>query len=162
MMDNVQMENNKNASRLMGSGNIIEFNNVFSPYKTGDVFRVVEIKPDGSFILEQMKTFVLKQSISGNVSSLDGKLVINSDHREVLVEGKLVNLTPTEWKLLEILYSVAKKPVSNTILLNYTWGPEYIDDLQYLRVWISRIRAKIGDKYIKTHSGFGYQFILDA
>ncbi|MGH2632138.1 MAG: winged helix-turn-helix domain-containing protein, partial [Tepidiformaceae bacterium] len=54
-----------------------------------------------------------------------------------------------------------------TELLSHVWGPEYLDDLQYLRVWVSRLRKKIerdstNPTIVKTRPGIGYQFIADG
>lgn len=96
-----------------------------------------------------------------------GNLEIDLGGRTVKKEGKLVNLTRTEWLLLEHLAANAGKLVTNRELLTKVWGPEYVDDLQYLRVWVSRIRQKIEDnagepKFIRTFQGLGYMFTDDA
>ena len=59
----------------------------------------------------------------------------------------------------------AGKVVLHTELLTKVWGPEYRDDLQYLRVWVSRVRRKLGAKpgepgRIRTFQGIGY--LLDV
>jgi len=96
-----------------------------------------------------------------------GDLEIDLGGRTVKKQGQLVNLTRTEWLLLEHLASNAGKLVTNRELLTKVWGPEYVDDLQYLRVWVSRIRQKIEDvpgdpRYIRTFQGLGYMFTDDA
>jgi len=79
--------------------------------------------------------------------------------------GELVDLSRTEWLLLQHLAANAGKVVLHTELLTKVWGPEYRDDLQYLRVWVSRVRRKLGAKpgepgRIKTFQGIGY--LLDV
>jgi two-component system KDP operon response regulator KdpE len=79
--------------------------------------------------------------------------------------GELVRLTRTEWMLLHHLASNAGKVILNTELLTKVWGPEYRNDLQYLRVWVSRLRAKLEPEpsnptIIRTLQGIGY--MLDA
>ena len=59
-------------------------------------------------------------------------------------DGELVQLSRTEWLLLQHLAANAGKVVLHTELLTKVWGPEYRDDLQYLRVWVSRVRRKLG------------------
>ena len=71
----------------------------------------------------------------------------------------------TEWLLLQHLAANAGKVVLHTELLTKVWGPEYRDDLQYLRVWISRVRRKLGAEpgepgRIRTFQGIGY--VLDV
>jgi DNA-binding response OmpR family regulator len=78
-----------------------------------------------------------------------------------------VQLSRTEWLLLQHLAANAGKVVIHTELLTKVWGPEYRDDLQYLRVWISRIRRKLGSPpgeqgRIKTFPGIGYLLDADA
>ena len=79
--------------------------------------------------------------------------------------GELVQLSRTEWLLLQHLAANAGKVVLHTELLTKVWGPEYRDDLQYLRVWVSRVRRKLGAEpgepgRIKTFQGIGY--LLDV
>jgi two-component system KDP operon response regulator KdpE len=77
--------------------------------------------------------------------------------------GEPVSLTRTEWLLLQHLAVNSGKVMLNTELLTKVWGPEYRDDLQYLRVWISRLRGKLEEtpsnpQIIKTLQGIGYLF----
>jgi two-component system KDP operon response regulator KdpE len=81
--------------------------------------------------------------------------------------GELVQLSRTEWLLLQHLATHPGKVVLHTELLTKVWGPEYRDDLQYLRVWISRVRRKLGAKpgepgRIKTFQGIGYLLDVDS
>ena len=92
-------------------------------------------------------------------------VVIDLERRIVTRDGKTVELSRTEWLLLQHLASNAGKVVLHTELLTKVWGPEYRDDLQYLRVWVSRVRRKLGAKpgepgRIKTFQGIGY--LLDV
>jgi two-component system KDP operon response regulator KdpE len=90
---------------------------------------------------------------------------IDLNRRLVKKEGEVVSLTRTEWMLLQHLAANAGKVMLNTELLSKVWGPEYRDDLQYLRVWVSRLRSKLepdpsNPTIIKTLQGIGY--LLDA
>lgn len=72
-----------------------------------------------------------------------------------------VALTRTEWQLLQHLAANAGKVILSGELLAKVWGPEYRDDLQYLRVWVSRLRQKLEavpsePQIIKTLPGIGY------
>ena len=85
----------------------------------------------------------------------------------VMRNGELVQLSRTEWLLLQHLAANAGKVVLHTELLTKVWGPEYRDDLQYLRVWVSRVRRKLGASpgepgRIKTFQGIGYLLDVDA
>jgi two-component system KDP operon response regulator KdpE len=90
---------------------------------------------------------------------------VDLERRIVTRGGELVELSRTEWLLLQHLAANAGKVVLHTELLTKVWGPEYRDDLQYLRVWVSRVRRKLGAKpsepgRIKTFQGIGY--LLDV
>lgn len=90
-----------------------------------------------------------------------GDLEIDLDRRLVKRAGELVNLTRTEWMLLQHLAANPGKVMLNTELLTKVWGTEYRDDFQYLRVWVSRLRRKLGDfALIRTFQGIGYMLVL--
>jgi two-component system KDP operon response regulator KdpE len=86
---------------------------------------------------------------------------IDLGRRMVRRGEEIITLTRTEWNLLQCLAANAGKVMLNAELLSKVWGPEYVGDLQYLRVWISRLRAKIErdpaePKVIRTFPGVGY------
>jgi two-component system KDP operon response regulator KdpE len=90
-----------------------------------------------------------------------GDVEIDLSRRLVKKNGEVVSLTRTEWMLLQQLAANAGKVMLNTELLSKVWGPEYRDDLQYLRVWVSRLRGKLENepskpRLIKTLQGIGY------
>jgi two-component system KDP operon response regulator KdpE len=94
-----------------------------------------------------------------------GDIVVDLARRTVFVRDRPVVLSRTEWQLLQQLCANAGRVMLHEDLLSRTWGPEYRDDVQYLRVWISRLRQKLEDnpsepRYIRTVQGVGY--ILDA
>ena len=112
---------------------------------------------------------VLRRSINQDVERVitAGDVEIDLNRRLVKKGGEPVALTRTEWLLLQHLASNAGKVMLNTELLTKVWGPEYRDDLQYLRVWVSRLRAKLevtpsSPLIIKTLQGIGYLFEADA
>ena len=91
---------------------------------------------------------------------------IDLERRMVTRGGELVQLSRTEWLLLQHLANNAGKVVLHTELLTKVWGPEYRDDLQYLRVWVSRVRRKLGAAAgepgrIRTFQGIGYLLDVD-
>jgi two-component system KDP operon response regulator KdpE len=92
---------------------------------------------------------------------------IDLERRMMSRNGQLVQLSRTEWLLLQHLAANAGKVVLHTELLTKVWGPEYRDDLQYLRVWISRVRRKLGalpgePGPITTFQGIGYVLNVDG
>ncbi|HEX5415214.1 MAG TPA: response regulator transcription factor, partial [Chloroflexota bacterium] len=93
----------------------------------------------------------------------DERLQIDFGRRLVTVDGKEVRLTPTEYGLLEQLASNPGKLMTHTVLLQRVWGPEYRNELDYLRVFIRRLRRKIEPnpaepQYILTEARVGYRF----
>lgn len=94
----------------------------------------------------------------------NGPLEIDLMRRLVKKNGEIVQLSRTEWSLLQHLAQNPGKIMLNAELLHKVWGAEYCDDLQYLRVWISRIRRKIEidpshPELIKTFQGVGYMLV---
>jgi two-component system KDP operon response regulator KdpE len=94
-----------------------------------------------------------------------GDVEIDLDRRLVSRNGEAISLTRTEWLLLQHLAANAGKVMMNAELLSKVWGPEYRDDVQYLRVWVSRLRHKLEQEpadptIIKTRQGIGY--LLDG
>jgi len=90
-------------------------------------------------------------------------LNINFDERHITVRGKEEKLTRIEWLLLSELAVNAGHLMTYYSLLSQIWGPEYRDDVQILRTWISRLRQKIeidpsDAKIISTVPKTGYMF----
>lgn len=95
-----------------------------------------------------------------------GDLKINYRSHQVSVAGKEIDLTATEFNLLRELASHAGEVMTHRTLLHSVWGPEYGDEREYVRVFVNRLRQKLGydpatPKFIKTEPGVGYQFIKD-
>jgi DNA-binding response OmpR family regulator len=111
---------------------------------------------------------VLRRSLGAGISERmvrAGDVEIDLDRRLVTRKGDLISLTRTEWLLLQHLAANAGKVMMNAELLSKVWGPEYRDDVQYLRVWVSRLRHKLEPQpadptIIKTRQGIGY--LLDG
>jgi two-component system KDP operon response regulator KdpE len=94
-------------------------------------------------------------------------LAIDLQRRAVTRAGETVPLSRTEWMLLQVLATNANHVVLHSELLTEVWGPEFRDDLQYLRVWVSRVRRKLGAAPgdagpIATFQGIGYVLNADA
>jgi two-component system KDP operon response regulator KdpE len=88
-------------------------------------------------------------------------LQVDLARRLVLRDGEIVPLTRTEWNLLQCLAENVGKVMLGSDLLSRVWGPEYRDDIHYLRVWISRLRSKLEPdrpepSLIRTFPGVGY------
>ena len=84
--------------------------------------------------------------------------------QEARLRGEHLDLTPTEYKLLYHLVRNAGTVLQHGTLLAKVWGREYVDEVDYLRVYVRRLRDKLGDDpehplYIRTERGLGYRFI---
>ena len=95
---------------------------------------------------------------------VDERLKIDFDRREIWLEGKLVKLRPTEYRLLFHLVQNAGWVVSHDQLLQKVWGYEYRDEPHYVRLYINYLRQKLekepaNPKYILTERGVGYRFV---
>ena len=94
---------------------------------------------------------------------IDDRLIADFDRREVLVNGEPVKLRPTEYRLLYHLLQNQGRTLSHEQLLSKVWGPEYVDDNQLLRLYITYLRQKIepdpsNPRYIFNERGYGYRF----
>jgi len=95
---------------------------------------------------------------------VDDRLKIDFDRREVWVDGKLVKLRPTEYRLLYHLVQNAGWVVSHDQILAKVWGYEYRDEPHYVRLYVNYLRQKLEEdssnpKYILTERGVGYRFV---
>ena len=90
-----------------------------------------------------------------------GDLEIDLERRLVRRAGELVELSANEWRLLRALAATPGKLIPSYDLLSKTWGAQYRSDMEYLRVWISRLRRKLEPdpehpSVILTKPGVGY------
>jgi DNA-binding response OmpR family regulator len=93
----------------------------------------------------------------------DDYLIVDVEERKVEVNGERLKLTPREFRLLALLIENADHILSHQQVLENVWGWEYIDDVDYVRIYISHLRQKIEPdtsqpKYILTEPGVGYSF----
>jgi two-component system KDP operon response regulator KdpE len=96
-----------------------------------------------------------------------GDLEVDFAKQEVRLRGERLELTPTEYKVLYHLVRNAGHVLEHGTLLAKVWGREYVDEVDYIRVYIRRLRDKLGDasdapRYIQTERGLGYRFIAPA
>ncbi|HEY3132833.1 MAG TPA: response regulator transcription factor [Acidobacteriota bacterium] len=90
---------------------------------------------------------------------------INLLTRRVLVETKEIRLTPKEFDLLQYLVTHPNVPIPHSKLLQAVWGPDYGNEVEYLRVFVNQLRKKIETnpskpKYLLTEPWVGYRFRL--
>ena len=95
---------------------------------------------------------------------IDERLKIDFDRREIWLEGKIVKLRPTEYRLLYHLVQNAGWVTSHDQLLAKVWGYEYRDEPHYVRLYINYLRQNLekdpaNPKYILTERCVGYRFV---
>jgi two-component system KDP operon response regulator KdpE len=94
----------------------------------------------------------------------DGRLNIDLARREVLLDGSPLSLTRKEFAVLTLLLRHAGRVVTQQQLLREVWGASHVQDSQYLRIVIGKLRQKLGDdptqpRWLKTEPGVGYRFV---
>jgi len=103
-------------------------------------------------------------AVNGPRQFVSDDFEIDFETRKVRARKKSVRLTPKEFDLLRYLVSQAGKPVPHRELLQAVWGPDYGDQTDYLRVFITHLRKKLEPqpstpKYILTEPWIGYRFV---
>jgi two-component system KDP operon response regulator KdpE len=103
---------------------------------------------------------------SDSLSRAEGvspRIILLEETHEAWIDGRRAHLTPTEFHLLRELMSHAGQTVPHKDLLRRIWGPVYADEIEYLKVFVQRLRRKLGDsaaqpRLIQTEWGIGYRF----
>lgn len=95
-----------------------------------------------------------------------GNLQVDLPRRLVTVRSETVRLTPTEYALLRLMIQHAGKVLTHRQILRAVWGPEYINETHYLRVYFAQLRQKIEDdpalpRIILTEPGVGYRLMIE-
>jgi two-component system KDP operon response regulator KdpE len=95
-----------------------------------------------------------------------GELHVDLVHRQVIVAGNAVHLTPIEYRLLTTLIRYTGKILTHQHLLKEVWGPSHIEQTQYLRVYMTQLRRKIErdqarPRFLINEPGVGYRFKYD-
>lgn len=116
-------------------------------------------------VLRRWSTYQQQQE-EQETKLLIGELFIDTESHQVSLGGNEIHLTPTEYDLLLYLAAHPGKVIPHRELLRAIWGPQYGDEREYLRVFISQLRHKIEEDtlepaYIITEPGIGYRFTRD-
>lgn len=125
------------------------------PFRTGELLARIRSALRSAITEEGEIVFVFRD------------LEVDLSARTVKKNGELVKLTSTEYSLMAMLVRNEGKVLTHQYLLRAIWGPGYINQSQYLRVFIAQIRKKIENdpnhpEYLLTESGFGYRFLGKA
>lgn len=94
-------------------------------------------------------------------------VIVDVESRRVTVAGKEIKLTPKEFEVLRYLILRAGKIVTHRALLQSIWGWEFVDQIEYLRVFVNQLRKKLEPdphhpRYILTEPWVGYRFALES
>ena len=95
-----------------------------------------------------------------------GDLEVDLEHRIVRTDGAPVRLTPTEYDLLRAFVTHPNKVLTDRMLLQEVWGPEYGEEAHYLHVYVGRLRRKLEKdpqepRYLITDPGVGYRLVSE-
>ncbi len=92
-----------------------------------------------------------------------GSASVDLEARVVTLQGKPVRMSRNEWLLLELFLANEGRILLHHEILSHVWGPEYRDEVAYLRLWVGQLRRKLGvgpweEGAIRTVQGLGYVF----
>ncbi|RTL59183.1 MAG: response regulator [Sphingobacteriales bacterium] len=122
------------------------------PFRTGE-------------LLARIRSSLRTKTIQENNPLLEnGSLQIDLAARVVKKNNEVIKLTATEYNLLALLAKNEGKVLTHHYLLKEVWGPGYLNQSQYLRVFIAQVRKKIETdpnrpEFIITESGIGYRYV---
>ncbi len=142
--------------------------------RTGDKIEALDAGADGyvtkpfdaSELLARIRAALRRARAStsseSDVVQLDG-LEIRFHDRRVIVNGQVARLTPTELELLHYFVTHADSVLLHEKILQAVWGPDYGNEVEYLRVFVNQLRKKIEPdparpRYILTEPWLGYRF----
>jgi two-component system KDP operon response regulator KdpE len=95
-----------------------------------------------------------------------GSIEVDLDKRMVKRDGEQVKLTATEYSLLSLFVKNPGRVLTHKYILERVWGPTYVDETHYSRIYIAQLRKKLEDnpaepKLLVTESGIGYRMVVD-
>lgn len=102
-----------------------------------------------------------EQSLDNDVL-VTGGLKVDLSKRLVSVDGREIALTPIQYRLLAVLAKNAGKVMTHRQIMKEVWGPSYVDNVHYVRMYMSQLRHKLETdpakpQYLVTESGLGYR-----
>jgi two-component system, OmpR family, KDP operon response regulator KdpE len=119
-------------------------------------------------LLARIRSALRSSNMEEGETLIDCKdIQIDLTNRMVKKKGEVIKLTNIEYSLLALLMRNEGKVLTHHYLLRAIWGPGYINQSQYLRVYVAQLRKKIEydpnrPMYLLTESGVGYRFIGSA
>lgn len=121
------------------------------PFRTGE-------------LLARIRSALRNSAAEGETVINFGEIALDLEARTLKKNNEAIRLTVTEYRLLSLLAKNEGKVLTHHYLLREVWGPGYLNQSQYLRVFIAQLRKKIEadanrPEYIITESGIGYRFV---
>lgn len=123
------------------------------PFRTGE-------------LLARIRTALRSSTVNNDENTVIncGNLSVDFASRLVKKSGEIIKLTSTEYALLALMVKNEGRVLTHQFLLMQIWGPGYINQTQYLRVFVAQLRKKIENdpnqpEFIVTASGVGYRFV---
>jgi two-component system, OmpR family, KDP operon response regulator KdpE len=116
-------------------------------------------------LLARIRALTRRQPVASDEPVVTfGDVTVDLSARLVTRAGSPVRLTPTEWRLLEVLVRNPNRLVTRETLLTDVWGPQYTTDTGYLRLYLAQLRKKLEAEpsapvHLVTEAGMGYRFI---
>ena len=121
------------------------------PFRTGELLARIRVAIRQSQVLEDVPSLTF------------GSLTIDLANHMARKNNEIIKLTTTEFALLALLAKNEGRVLTHQYILKEVWGMGYIEQTQYLRVFIAQLRKKVEDdpakpKLLNTESGIGYRF----
>jgi two-component system, OmpR family, KDP operon response regulator KdpE len=110
-------------------------------------------------LLARLRAVLRRKAPSHEPVLTVGGLTIDLPERIVTRDGERVRLSPHEFDLLRVLAQNQGKLLTHRTLLREVWGPAYQREANYLHVYVSHLRRKIGSRYLITEPGAGYRLV---
>jgi two-component system KDP operon response regulator KdpE len=114
-------------------------------------------------LLARLRAVLRRRGAEDGAARVDtADFTVDFSARRAVRDGAEVRLTPTEWKILEVLTATPGRLVSHHDLLERVWGPAYVKETQYLRVYLGQLRRKLeadpaAPRHLITEAGLGYR-----
>jgi two-component system, OmpR family, KDP operon response regulator KdpE len=115
-------------------------------------------------LLARLRAVLRRRGAEDGAARVDtADFTVDFSARRAVRDGAEVRLTPTEWKILEVLTATPGRLVSHHDLLERVWGPAYVKETQYLGVYLGQLRRKLeadpaAPRHLITEAGLGYRF----
>jgi two-component system KDP operon response regulator KdpE len=139
-----------------------EDSRIIESFKLGaDDYITKPFNPDILLVHINANMRKLASAEAGEPMLVNGDISMDLVRHEVFIKGEKCYMTPKEYELLRYFMVNKRKMLTHRQILKNVWGSTHVEDMQYLRVYISQLRSKIEQdpyksNYIVTHHGIGY------